>query len=680
MLRSNARVIALCAMTGIALAAAGAGPAKAQSSVWDSTISNTNWYVPTAQLLAYLSPKTGFSNPVPIGDQTLWTLGAATNGAFTGTSVAQLRIGPALLTDTSTIQGFVTTSGQITMLFTPTGGGTATVGLGYMRNVNGVTSMEMQMITGDSLLVTHWAYMLPYDPATFTPPPSAPVPANSVPQWAWTAGTPWRIVSPTLFGTQAPGRFVITNYQNGYFWGAGVAPTGSTAGGFTLLGSVTPEGSVLFNTLSRGSLTSLYGAMSGNASNAQMVTATYDLTGSMTGDLATMSLIQPYGTALRSAGGRVGLEAADVLYRLSMTSAGWTGSMVSGFAALDNLSGPSLGNAVKQTLPVLTGAASQATYVTQQAFRQTMIDRLDDVGRTGRYVWMQPLGGTAQQAGRDGVPGYGASGGGLAFGADVAVSSRAIIGGVLGYSHHTITGSDDAVPNRLGLASYQLGLYGAYAVTRDVTVDYQLDGGSADNGENRSLSFMGASAGGSYRSYSGHAGAGIKTRIPLQDGLALVPALRLDYGTVRSNSYGENGAGGFSLNVDPQIYQELVTTAQLKTVYAPIRQLRLTADIGVGYNTLNQPLRDPRGVLGRRRELCHPWPRPVAMDLFGRPWSCGRRQRPARPQHPLRHQRHIVRPRPAVGPRSAEAQAVTRRTRRSIRVRNRPASAGRAGT
>ncbi|MGC2774006.1 MAG: autotransporter outer membrane beta-barrel domain-containing protein, partial [Bradyrhizobium sp.] len=203
MLRSKVRVIVLCATIGIACVAGRAVPARAQSTVWDSTISITHWYVPTAQLLAYMSPRTGFTNPIPIGDQTLWTLGTATNGSFTGTSVAQLRIGAALLTDTSTIQGFVTTSGQITMLFTPAGGGTATVGLGTMRTVNGVASMEMQMITGDSLLVTHWAYMLPYDPASFTPPPSAPVPANSVPQWAWTAGTPWRIVSPTLFGTQA---------------------------------------------------------------------------------------------------------------------------------------------------------------------------------------------------------------------------------------------------------------------------------------------------------------------------------------------------------------------------------------------------------------------------------------------------------------------------------------------
>ena len=227
------------------------------------------------QLLAYAAPKTGFSNPIPIGDQTLWSLGVSTNGAFTGTSTAKLAIGPVVQTENSSIQGFVTTSGQITMVFTPTSGGPATVGLGRMQSIKGVPEMEMQMITGDSLLVTHWAYMLPYDPATFTPPPPAPVPANSVPQWTWTAGTPWRIVSPAMFGTTSPGRFVITNYQNGISGARGVGPSGN----FTLLGSVTPEGKVLFNSLSHGNLTSLYGTdETGDASGSQMLVSTYDLT------------------------------------------------------------------------------------------------------------------------------------------------------------------------------------------------------------------------------------------------------------------------------------------------------------------------------------------------------------------------------------------------------------------
>ncbi|MBR0958461.1 autotransporter outer membrane beta-barrel domain-containing protein [Bradyrhizobium japonicum] len=574
----------------------GSPRALAQSAVWDSTLSNTNWYVPTPQLLAYAAPRTGFSNPIPIGDQTLWSLATATNGSFTGTSVAQLKIGPALLTDTSTIQGFVTTSGQITMLFTPTSGGAATVGLGHMRTVGGVTSMEMQMITGDSVLVTHWAYMLPYDPATFTPPASQPVPANSVPQWAWTSGTPWRITSNALFGTSAPGRFVITNYQNGYFWGAGVAPAGSSAANFTLLGSVTPEGNVLFNTLSRGTLASLYGTASGDASGAQMLVSTYDLSGNPTGGIAYLSLVRPYAETLQAQNSRAGLGAADILYRLSATSLGWTGSMATGFTALDNLSGSGLVNAVNQTLPVLTGAASQATYATQRMFQQAMTGRLDDVLGLNtdvtpeRNVWMKPLGGSIRQGSVDGVPGYNASGGGMAVGADAMVSARAMLGGVFAYSHQSITGSEDAVPNRLAIDSYQAGLYGAYALGHGVQVDGQIDGALNDNGESRSLSFINGTAGAGYRSYSGHAGAGIRKLIPIEPGLAIAPSLRLDYGKVRSPAYQEGGAGGFSLNVDSQTYRELTLTAGLKGAYRIAKQVHLTGDVGVGYNTLNQGL------------------------------------------------------------------------------------------
>jgi len=245
---------------------------------------------------------------------------------------------------------------------------------------------------------------------------------------------------------------------------------------------------------------------------------------------------------------------------------------------------------------VLTGAASQATYVTQRAFWQTTGNRLDDIGGwnpagvADRHLWMQPFGGLTRQAGRDDVPGYNAAGGGLAFGADAVISPRATIGGAFAYSRQSITGADDAVPNRLDISSYQFGLYGAYALSRDVAVDWQLDGGSADNGESRTLTFMNAMAGGSYRSYTGHAGAGLKTHIPLQDGFALIPSLRLDYGTVHSNSYRESGAGGFALNVESQTYQDLTATAGLKSVYQLAKQVRLTGDIGVGYNTLNQRL------------------------------------------------------------------------------------------
>jgi hypothetical protein len=295
----------LTTAAGVIMTSAG-GPAFAQSAIWDAALSNSHWYVPVPQLLAYAAPATGFSNPIAIGDQTLWSLGAATNGAFTGFSSAQLAIGPASQTENSTIQGFVATSGQITMVFTPVGGGTPTVGLGQMRLINGVWQMEMQMITGQNLLITHWAYMTPYNPATFSPPAPQPILANSVPEWAWTSGTRWRIASPSMFGTATPGRFVVSDYQNGYFWGSGAAPSASSAGNFTLLGSLTPEGRVLFNTLSRGNLTSLYGSASGDASGAQMLVSTYDLAGNPTGGLATVSLVQPYAEVLAGQDNRAG--------------------------------------------------------------------------------------------------------------------------------------------------------------------------------------------------------------------------------------------------------------------------------------------------------------------------------------------------------------------------------------
>lgn len=581
-------------MAVAAIMASVGNPAFAQSAIWDATLSNSNWYVPAPQLLAYAAPATGFSNPIPIGDQTLWQLGPATNGAFTGASSAQLAIGPALRVENSTIQGFVATSGQITMLFTPLGGGAVTVGLGQMRLINGVPQMEMQMITGDTLLITHWAYMVPYDPLTFTPPAPAPVMANSVPEWAWTAGTRWRIASPSMFGTTTPGRFVVSGYQNGYFWGSGAAPGGASAGDFTLLSSVTPEGRVLFNTLSRGTLTSLYGTASGNASGAQMLVTTYDLTGAPNGGWANISLVQPYDQALAGHNNRAGLGAAVVLDRMASSPLGLTGAMAPTFAILDNLAAPALSTAVSQTLPVLAGAASQATYATQRVVQQSVYGRLDDaygLRNAERHVWFTPLGGAASQNGNDGAPGYRASGGGFVAGLDAAVSSRMALGGLFSYGHQNIRGDDPNVPNRLGLDSYQFGLYGAYSPRPGTEIDFLLDGALNQNRVNRSLSFVGSTVVADYLSATGHAGVAIKQSIPVSEGFSILPSLRLDYAQVRADAYNESGAGGLNLKVDSQLYRELMLSAGVKGSYRVADRTWFTADAAVGHNLFNDRVR-----------------------------------------------------------------------------------------
>ena len=119
--------------------------------------------------------------------------------------------------------------------------------------------------------------MTPYNPAVFTPPPPSQVVTGDLtsPQWRWTAGTTWRVSSPTLFGTSAPGTFKISNYNSGYYWGLGAAPPGSTVGNFTILGSITPEGNVLFSMLSNGVLSSLSGQITGDPTTGTMVLRPY---------------------------------------------------------------------------------------------------------------------------------------------------------------------------------------------------------------------------------------------------------------------------------------------------------------------------------------------------------------------------------------------------------------------
>jgi outer membrane autotransporter protein len=575
--------------------------AHAQSSVWDTTISNTNWYVPVPHLLAYAAPATSFANPIPIGDQTLWTLGVSTNGVFTGLSNAELALGPVTVFSDSTIQGLVTTSGQITMVFTPVGGGVTTVGLGQMRDIGGgLYGMEMQMMTGDSLLITHWAAMLPYDPGTFTPPAAAPVPTNASPQWAWTAGTPWRIVSPALFGSTATGRFYITDYKNGYFWGAGVGPSGSPTQTFTLLGSITPEGKVLFNTLSQGNLTNLYGDITGNALSAQMLLSEYDSLGISTGSITAISLIRPYAELVRAIN-PAAAGAAAVLYRIAGSPLWLSGALADVVDALNNLDAPALANAVSQTLPVMAGAASQSTARVHTAVRQVVEDRLDAMDTAhaaGRHIWLKPFGGIWNQTGLNGIAGYRATGGGMAAGIDGDWSAALALGGMLAYSQHSVTGSDDTVPNSLRIAGYHAGLYGRYGLASGFEADLQIAASLNRNSESRSIAFVGRTAEADYDSRTAHIGAGLRKAFAVSSALTLFPSLRAEFTQVNADAYSEAGGGGLSLNVDSQVYREFRLTGGLRSVLRVTDGLRLTAQAGVGYDILDEPIRITAGYSG----------------------------------------------------------------------------------
>jgi len=273
----------------LSLAVTAAICAGASASTWDRLLSDSSWYVPRENLLAYMTSTTSFIEPPPLvlWDQTLWSLGDSLDGHFTGSAQATFFVTPEFsFSSTTSIVGIATESGQIRMRFTSTSDGSTVIGVGQFREVDGATAMQMQMISGQagSAYTTHWAYMLSYDPKTFTPPDPLPNGDLISMEWAWTLGTTWNYQSDQLFGPGGVGSFTITNYRNGYFWGAGTGPDGSSNESFTLLGSITPEGNVLFNVLAESdspTLVTLAGQVTGGPLDGCMVLRTYEFSGSV---------------------------------------------------------------------------------------------------------------------------------------------------------------------------------------------------------------------------------------------------------------------------------------------------------------------------------------------------------------------------------------------------------------
>lgn len=278
---------------------------RAQSTEWD-WLAGTQWYVPAENLLAYLVSGSDFSNPIPVVDQTLWDLTSSSNSVFSGTSVAYFNVAGNPITSNSNILGGVTASGQIRMQFTSVTNGAVTVGIGQFRNVIGATQMEMQMMTGTGGgYITHWAYMVQVPDPGFVPPTIYPPETLVSQEWNWMRGTTWSLVAPGVFGTSEAAQFQVDSYVNGYFWGSGLGATGA----FTQIGSVTPEGNVLFNLSLNGEVVNLTGQISGDATNGAMALRGYLGTDTF-GDVAAASVIPEPGVVwLLAAAGLCGFLA-----------------------------------------------------------------------------------------------------------------------------------------------------------------------------------------------------------------------------------------------------------------------------------------------------------------------------------------------------------------------------------
>ena len=221
------------------------------SDRWDALLNDSTWYVPAANLLAYRLEEDSPEKPIPAADQTIWSIPEAEGGRFTGRSVAKIVDASGSVTrSVASMEGVVTRSGQARITFT-TAADTTITGIGQVRRVNGERAMEMQMITGgNGAFTTHWAYMLPLTAGTEPPDPRTdPGDQRTYRSGAyrWLRGTSWSLTPRNGPRQKAKGRFAITGYRNGYFWGEGERGRGNRR--FQVLGSITPEGNLFFNAI-----------------------------------------------------------------------------------------------------------------------------------------------------------------------------------------------------------------------------------------------------------------------------------------------------------------------------------------------------------------------------------------------------------------------------------------------
>lgn len=272
--------------------------AQYTSTNWDSILSNQNYYDPSQNLVAQQAQiANGLNNPYAIGDSTTWAFGQVVNGQWSGTAVTNLYINGNSVTSNSTLSGSINSSGQWKIIFTPTSGA-ATIGIGVMQFVSGVWQPIAQTVTSGNPVTAHWAYNIPYDPATTTPPAASTFSANpsvTSPMYSWINGTTWTIQNGSLFGSSSSGTLSFSGFNNGFIWGSGNGPNSTS---YTSLGSVTPYGNVILGFLKNGVMSSMWGTITSNPFYSVMNLADYGYgttTGAANGDTATLTYYSTLG-------------------------------------------------------------------------------------------------------------------------------------------------------------------------------------------------------------------------------------------------------------------------------------------------------------------------------------------------------------------------------------------------
>lgn len=248
-----------------------------------------------------------------------------------------------------------------------------------------------------------------------------------------------------------------------------------------------------------------------------------------------------------------------------------------------------------QLLPLLNVGADSAILNALRGNNRIIQARLDannglssgDSFFGDRNFWMKPLGSWASQDNHKGVSGYDAKTFGLIIGADGEVSPDTRLGVAFSYMNSNVDGNDTIALQRAKIDGYQVALYGSHSLDEKTELSFQADVGLNKVDGKRHISLTGDTARSDFDSWSTHIGVGVARTYNLNEKTAFIPSLRADYTYLDSESYKERGSIA-SLRVGSNNLDELILSADGKISHAVADNTKLVANLGVGYDVLNE--------------------------------------------------------------------------------------------
>ncbi|HEX5392821.1 MAG TPA: autotransporter domain-containing protein [Rhodocyclaceae bacterium] len=522
------------------------------------------------------------------------------NGGVTNSgTIAGLRYGIYVLSN-GTLTGGLTNSGTIAGYNAGTIGGSVagTIAGIFAVAVDGTSSLDSIVIAGNNT-------------ARFIGGVYAP-------------NTPMSIASGATYTLRGDDRFIVSGFTNAGTLKIDAAGTGTNTGtitgDFTNTGTFSPKVSSMthYGQLAVTGTAVLGGALYVDASAA---------TGLVAGTLAGVLTAGTVSGSFASHGDNSSLfdfvpvyNGNQVDLRLEAAAAGGVTTAVNGagagaaaggaantldqifqdntnpitalFVPVSTQGNGAIANAVKQTLPIVTGGSAAVASGALTSINRVIQSRVEanrgmssgDEFYGDKKVWLKPFASWAEQGDKNGIAGYKGRVGGFALGADAEVNSQTRVGVAFAYGNAKVTSKSTVAPQTTNVDIYQLIGYGSYSLDERTEANFQADFGNNKNEGRRDIPFAGVRASSSYDSFTTHVGAGLSRSYALSEVTTFVPSVRIDYTNIYDKAYRESGAGALNLIVNSRTSDELVYAIDGKVAHKLNEANTVIANLGWAYD------------------------------------------------------------------------------------------------